>query len=469
MINPEFKDVEKLKKVLKEKFKNSYDIKIEVVKTAQADALAVYVDGLIDRNLLDRDIIGPLKAHDFSGDPIRAIRTSLNIGGDIDDMTDEILLGNLAVFYEGELFICDIKKFEKRSVETPDAESVTRGPKEGFNEDLVTNTSLLRRKIRNPNFVCEKLSLGAQTNTNVVIAYISGIVNVGVLDLVRKRLSKINIDGILETGTLEQFIERHSFSTVSGIGLTQKPDVVASKILEGRVAVLCDGSPHVITIPELFIENLHTPEDHYHKLFFASFIRLLRLLGLFISLLLPGLVVSVVAFNPEMLPSTFLVNLMASKDKTPFPEAFEILFMVVMLELLKESGTRLPKTIGSAVSIVGALIIGEAAVSAGLVSAPSVIVVALTAVSSFILPSLNEFTTIYRLLFILAGASFGIIGIGAGLLFMLTQISSINSFGIPVMAFFGRQELKDSFIRGPLRSLKFRPQEIAKDNVRRAQ
>ena len=345
---------------------------------------------------------------------------------------------------------------------------MTRGPKEGFNEDLLTNTSLLRRKIRNPNLVIERMNIGRQTNTTVVIAYIDGIVNKTVLKNARANLKSLDTGSVLESGKLEQLMEKKPFSTVSGYGLTQKPDIVASKILEGRVAIFCDGTPHVLTIPELFIENLQTAEDYYHRVLFASFLRVLRLIGLLISVFLPGIAVAIATFNHEMIPTSFLINFIAATEDTPFSEAVEVIFLVIMLELLKESGTRLPKTIGSAVSIVGALIMGDAAVRAGIVSAPAVIVVALTAVCSFIVPNLNEFTTIYRLFFLLLGSMFGIVGIGAGMIIMLTQLSSISSFGIPILDSFSKQELKDSFVRFPLKSLKYRPKSIAQGNVKRS-
>ncbi|NCA66806.1 MAG: spore germination protein [Clostridia bacterium] len=464
----EFKNINGLYDKLKQAFNNSFDINIEKIKTTEDTALLIYIEGLTDKDLMDRDIITPIKTLDFEGNIGNAIKTTYKDAEDFNDLITKIVEGSVALCYNGYALIIDFRKWTTRSVESPEAENVTRGPREGFNEDLVTNTSLLRRKIRNAGLIFEKYKIGRQSNTAVVIAYIGGVVNEDILAKVRKRLGEIDIDIILESGSIEQYIERNPFSTVSGIGLTQKPDIVAARILEGRVAIICDGTPHVLTIPELFIENIHSSEDYYHRTFFASFLRALRMIALFISILLPGLSVSIINFNAEMLPSTFLISLVALSEKTPFPEAVEIFFLILMLELLKESGTRLPKTIGSAVSIVGALIIGEAAVRAGLVGAPTVIIVALTAVTSFIIPSLNEFTTIYRLVFLALGASFGIIGIGAGIAFMLAQLSSINSFGVPIMSFFSKRELKDSMIRFPLKQLKYRPQNIAKNNIKRA-
>jgi spore germination protein KA len=449
-------------------FNYSFDINIEKFNTIKDEAILVFVDGMVDKDLLERDIITPLKTPYFDGDIYASVKTTIKETKVYKEMVSNVLDGNVILCYGDMFYIFDIKKWSTRAVEKPDSENVTRGPMEGFNEDLTTNTSLLRRKIRNPNLVYEKHRIGKQSNTIVVVAYIDGIVNRDILNKVNEKLNEIDTDIVLESGKLEQYIEKNNFSSVSGIGMSQKPDIVASKILEGRVAIFCDGTPHVLTIPELFIENIHTAEDYYHRTYFGNFLRILRIIALFISIFLPGVSISIINFNPEMLPATFLVSLIASTEKTPFPEALEILFLILMLELLKESGTRLPKTIGSAVSIVGALIIGEASVNAGLVSAPTVIIVALTAVSSFIIPNLNEFTTIYRLVFLFLGSTFGIIGIGSGIIFMIANLCSINSFGVPIMAFFTSDEIKDSFILFPLKSLTKRPQVIAKDNIKRA-
>jgi spore germination protein KA len=352
-------------------------------------------------------------------------------------------------------------------VEPPDSEAVIRGPKEGFTENIRTNTSLIRRKIKNPNLVFENIVLGRQTNTIVELVYVDGIVNQDVLKELKRRISEIDTDSVLESGHIEQYIEENPLSPFSCMGVTQKPDILATRILEGRVAVLCDGTPHVLTIPEMFIENIHTGEDYYNRALFTTIIRILRIIGLFITIMLPGMYVAVVTFNQEMLPPVFLINIITSSQKTPMPAAAELFLMILMFELLKEAGTRLPKAVGSAITIVGSLIIGDAAVNAGIVSAPMVIVVALTAVTGFILPNLSEFIIIYRLVFLFLGSTMGLIGIGSGIVIMLTQLISANSFGIPILSSFSKNEMKDMVLRFPLWSLKYRPSSIAKNNVKR--
>lgn len=460
---------EAAEKLLKEIFHNNMDVEIQCFSTRRGKALIISIDGLTNKDLIDRDIITPLKSPHFDGDIRNALKTVYSEAEDMQEVVEQVLNGNVAVIYDGfkKALIADFKSWDKRGVETPDAETVIRGPKEGFTENFRTNTSLLRRKIKTPDLIFEHFELGRQTRTAVAIVYIKGIVNKQVLSLLREKIEKINIDSVLETGHIEQLIDENTFSPVSGIGLTQKPDIAATKILEGRILVMCDGTPHVLYVPELFIENFHNPDDYYNRVMFVSILRFLRLFGLFTSVLLPGLFVAVLTFDQQMIPSVFLNNIIASTEMTPMPIGAEIFFLILMFELLRESGLRLPRTVGSAISIVGALIMGDAAVRAGIVSAPSVIVVALMAVSSFIVPNLVEFITVYRLIYLFLGGTMGLVGIGIGLVIMLIQLCSLKSFGVPVFSSFEKEDLRDSIIRFPLKKLMYRPSAIAKENKKR--
>lgn len=464
------KDIKVCEQLVKDLFHSSSDIIIHPFMTVMGMAMVVYVDGMSDKNLMDRDIVGPLKAPDFTGDIHETIRaTQVAEVTEVKKFIKDVLDGNTAIFIEGSAiaFTVDFKSFPMRGVETPDSEAVLRGPKEGFTEAIRPNTALLRRKLKTPNLVIENLSLGKQTNTLVGIAYIEGIVNKEVLEEVKKRISKIDTDAVLESGYIEQYIEDKTISPIPTIGSTQKPDIVAAKILEGRVAIFCDGTPHVLTIPQLFIENIQISEDYYNRFTYSVALRILRIIALFLTMLLPGFFVAITTYNQEMIPTVFMVTLMAASSKVPLPAGAETFFLMLMFELLKESGTRLPRPIGSAISIVGALIIGEAAVNAGIVGAPAVIVIALTAVTSFVNPNLNEFTLVYKFFFLFLGGTFGILGIGTGLMIMVTQIASTTSYGIPILSSFSKEELKDTIIRFPLQTMKLRPASITKTNQRR--
>lgn len=461
--------IEDCEKMIKSLFCNSFDVVVEPFDTEKEKAMIVFIDGLVDKDLIDRDVIKPLKSLDFNGDLKIAFKTVYSESQDIAQVVKCILAGFSAVFYTGErkAYLFELKQWSQRAVDEPDAESVIRGPKEGFTENIRTNTSLIRRKLKNQRLVIENKIIGRQTSTPVEILYIDGIVNRRILDEIKKRLDSIDTDLILETGEIEQYICENSFSPLSGIGLTQKPDVVAGKIVEGRIAILVDGTPHVLTVPELFIENFHTAEDYYNRPLYATFIRLLRFVALFITVLFPGLSIAILTFHHEMVPDVFLSSVISASLKTPMPLMAEVFLLTLMFELLREAGTRMPKAVGSAITIVGSLIIGEAAVNAAIVSEAMVIVVALTAVTSFMLPNLLEFSIIYRTLFWILGGTMGLIGIGMGIMVMLTQLASTDAFGVPILSSFSRQELKDSFIRVQLKNMIFRPVSIVKDNRRR--
>lgn len=446
-----------------------FDIVIDKFKTQRDVAVIIYIDGLVDKDLVDRDIIRPLKSKHFDGMIETNINAAFNTLTSIDEVVEKALEGNTIVYYENSLNILaiDFKKWDKRSVDTPEAEGVTRGPKEGYTENLLTNLSLIRRKLKTPNLTVESVTLGRQTNTRIAIVYLKDIVNQKVLKEVKKRIGKINVDNILETGQIEQLIEDKPFSIISGMGLTQKPDVTVARILEGRVAIICDGTPHALTIPELFVETLQKSEDYYTRTMYANFIRILRIISIVISILLPGFAVAVLTYSQEMVPFVFLTSFIQATRGTPLPEAAELFLLAISFELLKEAGLRMPKAIGSAITIVGALILGEVAVSAGIVGAPSVIIIAMTSVASLLIVNLNEFVTIYRFVFLFLGTIMGVIGIAAGILFLLSHLASTKSFGVPVLATFNKHEMKDTLIRAPLKSMRYRPLSIVKNNKKR--
>ncbi len=459
-------EIDSCENLVKTTFCNSYDLVYQVFETTCEKAMIVFIDGLVNKDLVDRDIIKPIKSDGFQGNLSYAIKSIFEETDDFNKVVSNVIGGHVALFYgkSSKAYLVELRLWEQRAVEESNAEAVIRGPKEGFTENIRTNTALVRRKIRNHKLVIENRTMGRQTSTPVELAYINGIVNMQVLAEVKNRLDRIDVDSIMESGYIEQYICQNAFSPISGIGLSQKPDVVAEKILEGRVAVFCDGTPHVLIIPELFIENLHTAEDYYSRTVITSIIRILRGIALFITVMVPGLAIAILTYHHEMVPSVFLTNTINASLKTPMPLWAEVFLLTLMFELLREAGTRMPKAVGSAITIVGSLIIGEAAVSAGIVSEPMVIVVAITAVTGFMLPNLQEFMIVYRTLFLLLALLMGLIGIGTGILIMMTQLISTHSFGIPILSSFSKEELKDSFIRFRLKSLKQRPQTIENNN-----
>ncbi|HPE16103.1 MAG TPA: spore germination protein [Oscillospiraceae bacterium] len=449
-----------------------------------AEAALLFIDGLVDKSLVHENIMKPLMlgavpAKETSeGSGIAYIKSALLYVGDlresasVREAVEGFLSGDTILLVNGskEALIISLRGWQNRSIEEPLTESTVRGPRDGFTETLRVNTMLLRRKIRCPDLTFETVQIGVRTRTDVCIAYIDGLASPGLIEEIKKRLGRINTDAILESGYIEQFIEDAPFSIFSTVANSERPDKIAAKLLEGRAAILVDGTPFVLTVPTLFIESFQAAEDYYSRPYFASVIRLLRYLAFFISVLAPALYVAMATFHQELIPTPLLLTVASAHEGTPFPSVLEAGLMVIIFEILREAGVRLPRPVGSAVSIVGALVIGDAAVSAGLIGAPMVIVVAMTAVSSFVVPPQTDAGAIMRLSFLILAGMMGGYGIAIGLFAVFVHLASLRSFGTPYLsavAPFSKRDMKDTFIRAPLWSMRKRPENIAaEDKVR---
>lgn len=444
----------------------------------------LYLDGLVDNKLIADSIMQPLmRQKDFSFQKSSSIRDLMDFisksvlsAGDIskttsmDEIIDACLEGNTVFLLEGEKrgLIIGTKGWEKRNISEPQSEQVIRGPREGFTENFRTNTSMLRRKIKHPDFKMQHMRIGEKTSTNVCMAYIQGVANPQVVDTVRQRLHSIDVDSILDAGYIEEYIEDAPYSVFSTVGFTEKPDVAAAKILEGRVGIVVDGSPFVLTVPMLFIESFQTAEDYYVRPFYASVARTMRFLAYFITLFSVPLFITLSSYHQELIPTTLLFTIARAKESTPFPTFIEAILMVFSFEILREAGLRLPRPVGQAISIVGALIMGDAAVAAGLVGAPTVIVVALTAVAGFVVPSQVDSVSILRLILIILATILGGYGVALGFLGILVHLSTLRSFGV---AYFNTvipsRDLQDSVVRMPLSKMFNRPRGISYDDITR--
>lgn len=452
----------------------------------QIDCAIIYLDGMAKKAVINENIIKPLmydsrlynRESVLELGVLSIIKKGMISVGDViqtesvNEIIDGCLSGETVFLMEGskEALIIESKGFETRGVEEPKTEAVVRGPREGFCETLLTNMTLIRRKIKNPNLTFETVQVGVQTKTSVCILYLKGIVNPKLIKEIRERINKINTDAILESGYIEQFIEDAPYSIFPTIGNSEKPDIVAAKILEGRAAILVDGTPFVLTMPMLFIEGFQSSEDYYSRTYYSDFLRILRFLCFLISILAPTTYVILSTFHQELIPTTLLFTMAAGHEGVPFPAFIEASLMIITLEILREAGVRLPRPVGQAVSIVGALVIGEAAVSAGLVSPIMVIVIALTAVSSFVVPVYTDVVSILRILFIISGSLLGIFGVGIAVLTVMIHAASLRSFGTPYLAPLAplnTGDLKDTFIRVHLWNFINRPRTIGFHNLKR--
>ncbi|WP_047758606.1 spore germination protein, partial [Geobacillus sp. ZGt-1] len=357
-----------------------------------------------------------------------------------------------------------------RSIEEPQTQIAVRGPREGFTESLRANTAMIRRRIKNPNLWLETMQIGTVTQTDVAIMYIKGIANDEVIEEVRARLRRIDTDSVLESGYIEQLIEDQTFTTFPTIYHTERPDVVAANLLEGRIAILIQGTPFILIVPALFIQFFQAVEDYYARFDIATALRFLRVLIFFLSLVAPSIYIAATTFHQEMIPTQLVIAIAAQREAVPFPAFVEALIMEVTFEILREAGIRLPRAVGQAVSIVGALVIGEVAINAGFVSSAMVIVVSLTAIASFATPSfaIAISARLIRFGLMFLAAMFGFYGIIMGLLVMILHLCSLRSFGMPYMsplAPFISTNVGDTLFRIPTWMYRERPRLINQKNI----
>ncbi|OLS35449.1 spore germination protein [Bacillus sp. MRMR6] len=470
---------------IKQTLGKSVDVKyreiVIILNDKKVNAFICFIDGMASEPYINLHIVKSLMESDFNAeiylseasdeDFLTIVKkrilssSSLKEERELDAVSTSIQMGETLILIDGyeTALLVSTQGFSSRNVGEPDTESNVRGPREGFNEVLKVNTSLIRRKINNPNLIFEGMQIGKETKTNIRIGYIEGIANPKVVDEVKKRLKQIDTDAILESGYIEQFIEDHPFSIFPTVANSEKPDKVAGKILEGRVAIFCDGTPFVLTVPHVFVETLQVGEDYYSRPYLSTFIRLLRFLSLFLTIATPGLYIAITTYHHEMVPTQLLVSMAAAEEKVPFPIFLEAMLMALVFEILREGGVRMPRPVGGAISIVGALVIGEAAVQAGFVSTPMVIVIAITGICGFVVTALNDANILSRFLIMLLAGALGLYGVLMGFLILLGHMCSLRSFGTPYLspqAPIIWSEWKDSIIRMPLFFQKSRPQSI---------
>ncbi len=479
------KNLEQLKEMLGE----SSDVVIKEFRLGCNHSLKgalLCIDGLVSAELISGGILKPLMYDTayklsvnnecrLSFDSLNPVFVSVGETKTVtvtEDLLHDLLSGNTIILIDGskEALTISTRSWEKRGVEEPASENVVRGPRQGFTETLRTNTSMLRRIIKNPNLRFESVIVGKQTKTDIVIAYIKDLVKPELIEEIKGRLKSVSTDSILDSGYVEAYIEDSPYSIFSTMGYSERPDVVAGKMLEGRAAIIVDGSPTVLTAPMVFIEQFQTSEDYYIRTYFATYLRFIRLVSYFLTILAPALYVAITTFHQELIPTSLLFTMTAGITGVPFPALVEALAMVITFDILKEAGIRLPKPIGSAISIVGALVIGESAVSAGIIGPFMVIIVAITAITSFVVPKEMDSTTVIRYMMLILAGFLGGFGIVMGLLAILLYLVSLSSFGVAYLSPItplSREGMKDTFIRAPLWVMLFRPKNIAGLNQKR--
>jgi spore germination protein KA len=475
------KSLDKNLKTLKELFTDDDTLVTRYVINNHQQDLHFYIaysDPLVNSFTVNEDIIKPLMHSQIIqyGDPEHLIHQVVLISEakkakNFLDIVNAITYGDTVVLAEGsdEALLLNTKGFSARGISEPDNEKVLSGPREGFAEALIPNLCLLRRRLRTNDLKLRYYTLGTRTRTTACVCYLDSLVNHDILKDLNQRLTEIDIDGVLDTEYINELTKDSPYSLFRTIGTTERPDSTVAKLLEGRIAVFLDGTPVVLTIPYLFIENFQSSEDYYINYFYSSFTRLLRMISFFICIAFPAFYIATVAFNREMLPTDFLVNIASERQSVPLSAASEAFVMLILFALLKETGVRMPSNLGQSLSIVGALIIGQAAVEAKLVASPMIIVIALTGISGLLVTKLNSAIIYLQIFLLLLASTMGFYGLNLGMCFIIIHLLNLHSFGIPQITLSGElqaQELKDVPIRAPWWTMRTRPKALSKNRQR---
>jgi len=423
------------------------DVVIREFKILQQNsAFIVYIDGLADKDTINDYILRQLLERqnteiDIKTNMVDYIANNLLAANQIikeseySKIVKQVLNGLTALFIDGSevCILIESRGFEKRTVSPPLNETVVRGPQEGFIENLRTNITLVRRIIRNKDLITEMLPVGKTNNMTCGLLYIKGITNPKIIDEVKRRINSLDIDFISSDGILDQLIEDHPFALFPQILSTERPDRVASFLMDGKVAIICDGSPYAGIVPISFFHMIYTSEDYNLRWQGGTFLRIIRMFAIIMAIFLPGLYLALTLYHQEMIPTELLLSLHKARENVPFPTIIELLLMEISWELIREAGVRVPGVIGQTLGIIGGVILGQAAVAAGLVSPILIIIVAITGLGNFAIPNfgLAFGIRILRFVFILLGAFAGFYGIAAGIFIFGGLACSMKSFGVP--------------------------------------
>lgn len=443
------------------------DVKVHqfLINSLNKQAALLFISTISDINMISEHIIEPLVNNDY---PVKSITDLIQVQSFseatwIKDVVEGVNQGNSVLFVNGEkkAYIMGTANFEGRAVEKTENEVVLKGPKEAFNEKAATNINLIRKKIRSENLVVESMKVSVRSNNELYVLYVKDLANDKLVKNIKERVSALEVDSIQNLSLLEQYIEERPASIFPSILYTERPDRAASFLEDGHIILLMNNSPSSLILPATFWSFIHNPEDHYLRFIYGNFIRILRFFAFFITIFASAIYVAITNYHSEMVPTDLLLAISATREKVPFPSLIEILLMEIAFELIREAGLRVPNPIGPTIGIVGALILGQAAVQANIVSPIVVIVVALSGLCSYTISdiSMNFAIRIIRFVFILSAGLLGIYGMAAVFMMGLAYMISIKSFGVPYLAPMSPKytSSKDTVLRGLIKNERIRP------------
>lgn len=437
----------------------------------------MYLNEMADVEKINEHIIKALLETKPKIDTIQDVVNNVSIAETqqlttLDSCVTEILNGNAVVLVQGSSIAlkCAVTKYEQRSVVEPPTSAVIFGPREGFIENIKVNKNLIRKRLPTTQLKFKELTVGKYTKTKIALCFLKDIADKNIVEKIEQRIKQINIDGIMDSHYLISFLEEKKSSMFKQIGKTEKPDIAVAKMLEGRVAIIIDGSPIVLTLPFVILEDLQNSDDYYQRHNKISVVRVLRIISVMLSILLPGIYVAIQLYHYRVIPLKFLVSIINSTQGIPFTPFLEMLFVILLFEILFEASLRMPKYLGIAVSIVGALVLGDTAVKAGLISSPAVMIIAVTGISFYTLPEETSQLSILRMIFTLLGGTVGLLGLVVGGLVLINYLVDFNGYGAPYLAPYApyiKSDLKDALIKKEVSGTKLRPQSIPNKNKTR--
>lgn len=474
-------DIQKIEKYIKNEFGNSSDLVFRKIKIKNKTVMYVYLSSVTSDDKVSDFLMKDLSSYfknkktNFFDNVFKTLENSiynsnLAIEDNMNSIFDKLTSGYTVVFVDKEKKAISIETKNEldRGITESTSENVVRGPKDSFNENNSTNLGLIRKRIKTNKLWFKELIVGRKTKTRITISYIEDIADKKRVAEIEKVINKIDIDGIIDSGYIRDFLTINNSTSFPKLKSTERPDVACASLLEGKIVILVENSPFVLIMPATLTDFIHTPEDYYQKTANINFTRLLRVLSLFLTIITPAFYIAVTTFNQEMIPNELLISLAIQQDGVPFPTAFEVIMMMITFEILRESDIRIPSPMGAAISIVGALVLGDAAVSAGIVSPIVIIVVAITSICGLLFTDIDFVNAIriWRLIFIIFATLAGLIGIFVASVIFITKLASIETNGVAYLAPFSplyQKDLKDSIIRFPINKIKNRPSYLTKN------
>lgn len=466
---------------LKSKYTEKSQIKTIELKFGQKEIVIFYVESLVDKTLFSASILSPLQhfvnsQNKSKKDLFNVIKNqvltvfSIEECKAVNECLQNILCGYVLIVIDEKAMSIPLYSAQKRGIQEPPTSKVIKGPREGFVEDIYTNLSLIRKRLKTPNLQLIDIVVGKQTNTNISVVYLKGIAREDILNRIVEKLNSIDIDGIIDSYYIESFLEEDRIKFFKRVGSTEKPDILCSKLLEGRIAIFVDGSPIVLTLPFVLFEDLQSSQDYYTIPAMATFARIMRVFGLIFALIAPGVYVALQSYNYRILPINFLISILSSIEGLSIPPLIEILVVLFLFEIITEASLQMPNSLAMALSIIGALALGNTAVDAGIISPPSIVVVATSSVALYIIPDEISENRLLRILFTLLGGIIGLYGIIVSFIIIVCYMTSIKSYGIPYFVPYApdiKADKKDAFIKQDIQEMLTRPNLLVNKNKTR--